>query len=105
MPLGQAEAARAIGLTFAKSMRQVVLPQALRAVVPPLTSVQIALLKNTSVAAAFGIAEATAPMQTFTNDNADQRLADLPGLRGRLHRPRRGAHAGSYGLERRWRVA
>ena len=35
VPLGQAEAARAVGLTFAQSMRLVVLPQALRAVVPP----------------------------------------------------------------------
>ena len=74
VPLGQAEAARSIGLTFTQSMRLVVLPQALRAVVPPLTSVQIALAKNTSVAAAFGMAEATATMRSFTNDNADQRL-------------------------------
>lgn len=74
VPLGQAEAARAVGMTFALSMRLVVLPQALRAVVPPLTSVQIALAKNTSVAAAFGMAEATATMRSFSNDNADQRI-------------------------------
>lgn len=73
VPLGQAEAARAIGLTFAGSMRQVILPQALRAAVPPLTSVQIALLKNTSVAAAFGMVEATARMKFFSNRNADDR--------------------------------
>ncbi len=73
VPLGQAEASRAIGLTFAQSMRLVVLPQALRAVIPPLTSVQIALVKNTSVAAAFGIAEAVATMRALTNNNADQR--------------------------------
>ena len=71
--LGQAEAARAIGLTFAGSMRQIVLPQALRAAVPPLASVQIALAKNTSVAAVFGILEATARMKYFTNRNADER--------------------------------
>ena len=74
VPLGQAEAARAIGLTFAGSMRQVILPQALRAAVPPLTSVQIALLKNTSVAAAFGMVEATFRMKFFTNRNADDRV-------------------------------
>ena len=74
VPLGQAEAARAIGLTFGQSMRQVVLPQAMRAVIPPLTSVEIALAKNTSVAAAFGMAEATATMHAMTNNNADQRL-------------------------------
>jgi len=74
VPLGQAEAARSIGLTFSQSMREVILPQALRAVVPPLTSVQVALLKNTSVAAAFGMAEATATMRAFTNNYADQRI-------------------------------
>jgi glutamate transport system permease protein len=52
VPLGQAEAARAIGLPFTKVLRLVVLPQAFRAVVPPLGSVLNALLKNTSVASA-----------------------------------------------------
>ncbi len=74
VPLGQAEAGRAIGLTFAQSMRLVVLPQAARAVIPPMTSVLIALLKNTSIAAAFGIAEAVATMKILTNNNADQRI-------------------------------
>jgi glutamate transport system permease protein len=74
VPLGQAEAGRAIGLTFGQSMQLIVLPQALRAVIPPLTSVQIALAKNTSVAAAFGMAEATATMRALTNNNADQRI-------------------------------
>jgi glutamate transport system permease protein len=73
VPLGQAEAGRAIGLTFTQSMQLVVLPQAARAVVPPLTSVLIALIKNTSIAAAFGIAEAVATMRALTNNNADQR--------------------------------
>jgi glutamate transport system permease protein len=74
VPLGQAEAARSIGLTFAGSMREVVLPQAFRATVPPLASVLIALLKNTSVGAAFGLLEATARMRFFVNNNADDRL-------------------------------
>lgn len=74
VPLGQAEAGRAIGLTFTQSMQLVVLPQAARAVIPPMTSVLIALAKNTSVAAAFGIAEAVATMRILTNNNADQRI-------------------------------
>ena len=73
VPLGQAEAGRAIGLTFTQSMQLVVLPQAARAVIPPMTSVLIALVKNTSVAAAFGMAEAVATMRALTNNNADQR--------------------------------
>lgn len=56
---GQAEAARAIGMTFGQSLRMIVMPQAFRAVIPPLASVYIALTKNTAVAAAFGVTEAT----------------------------------------------
>lgn len=75
VPLGQAEAARAIGLPFTGVLTQIVLPQAFRASIPPLASVQIALIKNTSVAAVFGIAEATAQMRSFTNDFSSQRTA------------------------------
>ena len=58
VPPGQAEASRALGLGFGQSLTLVILPQAVRAVVPPLTSVQIALLKNTTVAAGFSVVEA-----------------------------------------------
>lgn len=60
VPVGQAEAARAIGLSFGPTMSLVVLPQAMRAVIPPLMSVIIALLKNTTVAAGFSVLEAGA---------------------------------------------
>ena len=73
VPLGQAEAARAIGLPFGGVMREIVLPQAFRASIPPLASVQIALIKNTSVAAVFGIAEAVAQMRSLNNDFSSQR--------------------------------
>jgi glutamate transport system permease protein len=73
VPLGQAEAARAIGLPFGGVMSQVVLPQAFRASVPPLASTMIALIKNTSVAAVFGVAEATAQMRQLNNNFASQR--------------------------------
>lgn len=52
---GQAEAARSVGLTFSQSLRFVVLPQALRTVVPPLGSVIIAMFKNSAVVGAFGV--------------------------------------------------
>lgn len=58
VPAGQAEAARAVGLTFGQTLRFVILPQAFRAVVPPLASILIALLKNTTIAAGFSVAEA-----------------------------------------------
>jgi glutamate transport system permease protein len=71
VPAGQAEAARALGMTFGQNLRLVVLPQALRAVVPPLTSVLIALLKNTAIAEAFGLTEATGVLDGLVHDHAD----------------------------------
>jgi glutamate transport system permease protein len=55
VPSGQAEAARAIGLTFTQSLGQVILPQAFRTSVPPLGSVIIAMFKNSAVVGAFGV--------------------------------------------------
>lgn len=75
VPLGQAEAARAIGLTFGGTMKQVVLPQAFRASVPPVASVLIALIKNTSVAFIFGMSEAVAQMRIMTNNYGSERTA------------------------------
>ncbi len=69
VPVGQAEAARAIGLPFGQVMTLVVLPQAFRSVVPPMMSVFIALLKNTTVAAGFSISELAALRATI-NDAA-----------------------------------
>lgn len=60
VPKGQAEAARAIGLPFTQTMSLVIMPQAFRAVIPPMMSVFIALLKNTTIAAGFSVAEAGA---------------------------------------------
>ena len=58
VPVGQAEASRALGFTFGQTLGAIVLPQALRSVVPPLTSIEIALLKNTTIAAGFSVFEA-----------------------------------------------
>lgn len=55
VPVGQAEAARAIGMSFGQVMSNIVLPQASRSVIPPMMSVIIAFLKNTTVAAGFSI--------------------------------------------------
>jgi glutamate transport system permease protein len=59
VPQGQAEAARAIGLTFGASLTNVVLPQAFRGAIAPLGNVLIALTKNTTVVATIGVAEAS----------------------------------------------
>ena len=61
--LGQADAARAIGLTFPQTLAYVVLPQALRSVVAPLGNVFIALIKNTSIAFTISVIELTGTAQ------------------------------------------
>ncbi|AJF68735.1 amino acid ABC transporter permease [Streptomyces vietnamensis] len=70
VPLGQVEAARAIGLNFPQVLRLIVLPQAFRSVVGPLANVLIALTKNTTVAATIGVAEAALLMREMIENEA-----------------------------------
>jgi glutamate transport system permease protein len=68
--VGQAEAARAVGLTFGQTLGNVVLPQAVRSVIPPLINVLIALTKNTSVAAGFAVVELIGAGRRVSTANA-----------------------------------
>ncbi len=68
VPMGQAEAARSIGLTFGQSMREVILPQAFRGAIAPLGSTLIALIKNTTVAAVIGASEAAGLMSEIVEN-------------------------------------
>ncbi len=86
VPLGQAEAARSLGLTFSQNLRIILLPQAFRAVIIPLGSVLIALTKNTTIASAIGVAEAALLMKEMIENTAaviDRRH----DLRGRIPHP------------------
>ncbi|MCX5371412.1 amino acid ABC transporter permease [Streptomyces sp. NBC_00015] len=74
VPMGQAEAARAIGLSFTQTLSLIVLPQAFRSVIGPLANVLIALTKNTTVAAAIGVAEAAYLMKTMIENEAQTLL-------------------------------
>lgn len=68
--ISQGEAARALGLTFGKTMRYVVVPQALRAVVQPLGNLFIATTMNSALAAAVGVVELTAAANRANLDAA-----------------------------------
>jgi glutamate transport system permease protein len=57
VPVGQAEAARSLGMTFGQTLNLVVLPQAARSVVGPMSSVFIALPRNSAIAGAFNVPE------------------------------------------------
>ena len=65
--LGQHEAAASLGLTKRQSMRLVVLPQALRVIIPPLTSQYLNLTKNSSLAVAIGYPDLVSIAQTSLN--------------------------------------
>ena len=54
VPYGQHEAARSLGLPNTVTLRQVIIPQALRVIIPPLTSQYLNIVKNSSLAAAIG---------------------------------------------------
>ncbi|MFF8917774.1 amino acid ABC transporter permease [Streptomyces sp. NPDC015032] len=77
VPVGQAEAARALGLSFTQVLRLIILPQAFRAVVNPLSNVLIALTKNTTVASAIGVVEASYLMKDMIEAKAQLILISL----------------------------
>ena len=78
--VGQAEAARSIGLTFGQSLTLVILPQAVRTVIPPLINVIIALAKNTSVAAGFAVVELVATGRRLSQTNPGDSVLVLAGV-------------------------
>jgi general L-amino acid transport system permease protein len=63
---GQRDAARALGLTGSKTMKLVILPQAMRVIVPPLTSSYLDLMKNSSLAIAIGYMDLVATLGGIT---------------------------------------
>lgn len=75
VPVGQAEAARAIGLSFLPAARLVIFPQALRGAITPLGNTLIALTKNTTVAAAASVAEISSLMKTMIEFRPDVIIA------------------------------
>ena len=80
VPVGQAEAARSIGMSFGQTLSLVVLPQAIRMVIPPLINVFIALTKNTSVAGGFFVFELFAAAKEIANNRGDEVIAVLMGV-------------------------
>ena len=63
---GQTDAARALGLTENRTMKLVILPQAMRVIVPPLTSSYLDLMKNSSLAIAIGYMDLVATLGGIT---------------------------------------
>jgi general L-amino acid transport system permease protein len=68
VPQGQWEAADSLGLSRAQTLRKIILPQALRIIVPPLTSEYLGITKNSSLAVAVGYPDLVAIMNTIISD-------------------------------------
>jgi len=67
----QRAAARSLGLSYAQTMRYVVVPQAVRRVIPPLLNDFVGLQKDTAIISVIGVGEATQLAQQFSTQNND----------------------------------
>lgn len=71
IPIGQWEAAASLGMGPALTFRRIILPQALRVIVPPMTNDFVALFKDTSVASVITVVELNKRYQILVNDPAN----------------------------------
>ena len=69
--VGQAEAARSLGLTFTQSLRHVILPPAFRTMVQPLVNIFIGVVLGSSLASAVGVSELTNRTQVLNLQSAE----------------------------------
>jgi polar amino acid transport system permease protein len=67
----QRAAARSLGLSYWQSMRYVIIPQAVRRVIPPLLNDFVGLQKDTAIVSVIGVTEAASLAQQFSNNNGD----------------------------------
>ena len=72
VPRGQTEASRSLGMTSAQATRKIVLPQAFRTMLPPLTNELILLVKDSSLVYVIGFAAADFELTKFGRDMASQ---------------------------------
>ena len=71
---GQTEASHALGINNAKTLRLIVIPQALRVIIPPLTSQYLNLIKNSSLATAIGYPDLVAVFMGTTLNQTGQAI-------------------------------
>jgi polar amino acid transport system permease protein len=71
IPKGQMEAARSLGMSYFQSMRYIILPQAVRVILPPVGNEFIALLKDSSLVSAVALADLTRRGREFMAANFD----------------------------------
>src|SRR6185436_578938 len=75
---GQLEASRSLGLSHRHTLFRVVLPQAVRRMIPPLTGETVSLVKESSLLSVIGVAEMTYHAKSLSSDVGDTFAAYLP---------------------------
>lgn len=78
VPVGQYEAARTLGMSHFRATVSIVLPQAFRIVIPPLTNEIILLAKDTSLAYVLGVTASTIELTKFAGDALNSRVNPTP---------------------------
>lgn len=68
VPKGQTEAARSLGMSHTRALRSIVIPQAFRVIIPPLTNELVALIKDTSLLYVLGTTVDTIEITKFSRD-------------------------------------
>ncbi len=71
VPKGQMEAARSLGMSYPEAMRRIILPQAFRIVIPPMTNELVMLLKDTALISVIGVTDATKELTRFGRDGVN----------------------------------
>lgn len=80
VPRGQAEAARSLGMSHGRAMRSIIIPQALRIVIPPLTNELVLLFKDSSLALFLGVVLSQRELTKFAMDLANEQANSTPYL-------------------------
>ena len=78
VPKGQMEAARSLGMSHVRAMITIIIPQALRIIVPPLTNEFVLLIKDTSLISVLGVTAATKDLARFGRDGVNQTANATP---------------------------
>ena len=78
VPKGQMEAARSLGMSYSRAMITIIIPQALRIIVPPLTNEFVLLIKDTSLISVLGVTAATKDLARFGRDGVNDTANATP---------------------------
>ncbi|PKN81467.1 MAG: ABC transporter permease [Chloroflexi bacterium HGW-Chloroflexi-9] len=78
VPKGQTEAARSLGMSHGQAMRRIVIPQAFRIIIPPMTNELVLLLKDTALISVIGVTEATKELTRFGRDGVNANANATP---------------------------